>query len=84
MKINVKCPPCIICGGMARVEVEESDFYAWKGSYDKPPVLAQDAFPYLSVDDRELLISGTHPECWEPFVEEVEFHANNDGLAGAH
>ena len=25
---------------------------------------AQDAFPYLSADDRELLISGTCDECW--------------------
>lgn len=79
MKINVKCPPCIVCGGMSRVEVEESDFYAWKGG-----ALAQYAFPYLSDDAREVLISGTHPGCWNSFIGEVEFHANNDGLAGAH
>ena len=26
---------------------------------------AQDAFPFLSPEDREQIISGTHPKCWE-------------------
>jgi hypothetical protein len=25
---------------------------------------AQDAFPFLSADEREQIISGTHPKCW--------------------
>ena len=40
--------------------VEEEDFVAWK--IGKP---AQDAFPYLSVDERELLISGICDKCWQ-------------------
>ena len=26
---------------------------------------AQDAFPFLSPEDREQIISGTHPKCWQ-------------------
>jgi hypothetical protein len=25
----------------------------------------QDAFPEMSPDEREMLITGTHPECWD-------------------
>ena len=25
---------------------------------------AQDAFPFLSAEEREQIISGTHPKCW--------------------
>jgi hypothetical protein len=33
----------------------------------------QDAFPYLSAGEREQIMTGTHPECWEKmFPEEDE------------
>jgi len=33
----------------------------------------QDAFPYLSTGEREQIMTGTHPECWEKmFPEEDE------------
>jgi hypothetical protein len=38
--------------------------------------LAQNAFPHMSDGEREMLITGTHPECWEklfpPEEEELE------------
>jgi hypothetical protein len=42
------------------VFVNEADYWDWQDG-----ALAQDAFPYLSADDRELLISGICPTCWE-------------------
>lgn len=82
MKINVKCPPCMICGCAGRVEVEESDFYKWQGGYDTPGVLIQEAFPYLSEHDREMLMTGTHKLCWELFISELE-EGNGPGVAAS-
>ena len=51
---------CPFCGEYHEVEVSESDYAAWCGGE-----LAQDAFPYLSADEREILISGICSDCWE-------------------
>ena len=65
MKINYKeatvVTVCPFCGHANEVEVNEADYFDW--AFDG--VLAQDAFPYLSADEREMLISGICPKCWE-------------------
>ena len=65
-KINVETY-CPICHQFHYVEVDERDFFAWQGG-----ALAQDAFPYLSADEREMLISGICPECWGKMFSEPE------------
>lgn len=50
---------CPFCGKSHDVLVNENDYYDWKDGK-----LAQDAFPYLSADEREMLISGICPDCW--------------------
>lgn len=41
------------------ITVGYANLMAWKdGAY------VQGGFPHLSVDDRELLVSGTHPGCF--------------------
>lgn len=57
VRIETRCP---FCGQTHEVEVYESDYMGWE-LLDVP---AQRAFPYLSADDREMLISGICPECW--------------------
>lgn len=59
-KITVKtrCPEC---GQFHEVEVFENDFNDYKSGKKHP----QEAFPYLSADERELLITGICGECWE-------------------
>lgn len=57
INLIVTCP---FCGKESVVSVFASDYYAWLRSG-----LVQDAFPYLSAEERELLISGICPECWE-------------------
>lgn len=50
--------------------IEEADYLAWK--YNRR-LLVQDAFPHLSADDREFLLTGATPEEWkEAFGEEEE------------
>ena len=58
---------CPFCGQTHEVLVYEDDFFAWQGGK-----CAQDAFPYLSADDREMLISGICPKCWDSMFDEEE------------
>ena len=64
MKINYKevsvITTCPFCGHAHEVEVNEMDYWDWQDGE-----LAQRAFPYLSADEREMLISGICPNCWQ-------------------
>lgn len=51
---------CPFCGHENEILVYEDDYLAWQAGE-----LAQNAFPYLSADDREMLISGICPKCWD-------------------
>lgn len=65
MKINYKevtiVTECPICHHANEVMVNEEDYLAW--AFDGE--LVQNAFPYLSADEREMLISGICPTCWD-------------------
>ena len=58
MEIECRCP---FCGVVRTVTVDAIDYLAWEVG----DALAQNAFPYLSADEREMLISGICPSCWE-------------------
>ena len=64
MKINHKevCvfTTCPFCGHENEVEVNHMDYLDWQNGE-----LVQDAFPYLSANEREMLISGCCPRCWD-------------------
>lgn len=63
--INTTCP---FCGKTTPVQIRRvADYNAWQNG-----ALAQDAFPYLSADEREMLISGICPKCWERTFDEEE------------
>lgn len=57
--VSVTCSPCFVCGIQSTIEVS-SDGYQMRMSGS----LVQTAFPDMPHQDREMLISGTHPECW--------------------
>lgn len=59
---------CYVTGEEYSVVVEKADLfdYIYNGKF------AQDAFPYLSAEDREFLISGTSPEGWKLLFGERE------------
>lgn len=51
--------PCRVCGRTFPINVDANDYMDWqKGK------CIQDAMPYLTADERELLISHTCGECW--------------------
>lgn len=65
--INTTCP---ICGKITPVQIRRvADYkdYMLNGKH------AQDAFPYLSAEEREMLISGVCGACWNNlFADEEE------------
>ena len=63
-KINYKevciITQCPLCGRANEIEVNENDYFNWNDG-----VSTQVTFPYLSKYEREMLISGTCPTCWD-------------------
>lgn len=58
---------CPFCGKTHEVLVNEDDYYDWQDGE-----LAQNAFPYLSADEREMLITGICPTCWDGMFDDEE------------
>lgn len=54
------CRPCAFCGKTATLDLDADKLKKFRAG-----VMVQQVFPELSAGDRELLISGTHDECWE-------------------
>jgi len=50
---------CIACDEDQKIMAKENDVLDWMGGK-----LIQDALPYLSKEQREIMISHTCPECW--------------------
>lgn len=57
--VEVECE-CPLCGRAEDVIVDFYDFQRWLNK----EALIQDAFPYLSAHDRERMITGICPSCW--------------------
>ena len=50
---------CRMCGKQFHLKAEKEDIQKWMNGMN-----IQDALPYMPAEERELLISGTCPECW--------------------
>lgn len=61
---RVLSPQCPFCGKNQYIEVPLEGLKAYQNGE-----LMQNAFPDLSADDREALISGVCPSCWEKTFE---------------
>jgi len=46
-----------------RLDVSEGAFYAWEGG-----MLAQDAMPNLTADEREFVMTGITPYEWQEYI----------------
>jgi hypothetical protein len=58
-------PICVVCGKNGEIEIpieKLSEVTRWRLQKHKH---IQDILPEISADHREMLISGTHPECWK-------------------
>lgn len=69
--LTVTTPVCIVCGKASEVVVDRAAHAAWKAGQ-----LIQVSFPDWTNDKRELLVTGTHPDCWDvlnPDIDEEYF-----------
>ncbi len=70
IEIITECP---ICHELHTVIVKVEDYFDWcngKGTYE--------AFPYLSANERELLITGVCPKCWDAMMPAEEDEDEED------
>jgi hypothetical protein len=65
--IEVETSPCFGCGLTTWFSMTQEQYNAWKQG-----VHVQTIFPDWSPEDREMLISGTCPDCWEEIWAEEE------------
>lgn len=59
--MSVVTDACPLCGQKARLSVNTSGYMNWK-LCGRP---IQDSLPMLTAGQREQLISGYHPACWD-------------------
>lgn len=59
--------PCPVCQKVSTVELDYAAAVAWRNGMH-----VQDAFPDMPMDEREILITGTHPACWDILFPEEE------------
>jgi hypothetical protein len=66
--IVVKTKPCTVCNEYEVWSLDREAVTRWQEGEN-----IQNAFPDMKAEDREILISGTHPACWnELFGEESD------------
>lgn len=70
--IKLNTGVCLHCGQDGFIEMPENDYNQGMIAY-KEGSFVQQAFPNLCADQREQIISGTHPECWLEMFQEKEF-----------
>jgi hypothetical protein len=60
------------------IQINPDDYYYWEAHRGMAGGFIQDAFPSLSADDREFLISGTTPEEWDDLFGDIEEDEESD------
>lgn len=63
IQMGQRCP---VCRKWSSVTVDAPGMMKWKRG-----ALIQDAFPDMTKEDREILLTGTHPECWKTLWDET-------------
>lgn len=73
--VDVITPKCPMCDKESLVAVEAVGFRTWQaGAY------IQVALPMLDAGERELLMTGMHPTCWDKMMEEIDNEEDDDEL----
>lgn len=61
-------PPCTMCDQISEVDLDPAKVARWIQRGEK----IQNVWPELSPDERELLMTGTHPACWTALWADTE------------
>ena len=51
---------CTVCHKTSKVALQKASFIRWRDGEH-----VQNVWPEMTPDERELLITGTHPKCWD-------------------
>jgi hypothetical protein len=62
---EVKTRPCIVCNQASLIELELDRVERWIAGEH-----VQNVWPEMSPGEREMLITGTHPKCWDSIFED--------------
>lgn len=65
--VDVTTNPCIICGEAGTVKMLVHHYLEWQSGK-----LINMVCPEMPAEMREMLISGTHPDCWDKMSQEDE------------
>lgn len=60
MTVKYETPRCRECGNTSIVEVDENKLTSWL----RREMLIHEAFPEMTAEEREVIMTGTHPSCW--------------------
>lgn len=66
--VQVRCPRCSICGMHATLELTRDE---WARLTARREAI-QAVLPLWPAPQRELLMSGTHPACWDVMWKDAE------------
>lgn len=58
--IVVTTPACTLCHRTSTLQVPAVGYHEWQAGE-----FIQVALPNLTADEREMLKTGTHPDCWD-------------------
>jgi hypothetical protein len=61
--IKYSTPKCMICKKVSDIELDSDKVKAWSNGAH-----IQNVWPELSADERELIMTGTHPACWDKLM----------------
>jgi cell division protein FtsL len=65
--VSLTTHPCLVCKASSVITITEEERKAYNSG-----LLVQEAFPTRDDDFRELIITGTHPKCWDEMMEASE------------
>lgn len=65
--ITIKTKACMVCQKSSLLQLDYDAVQKFEAG-----AFVQDAFPDMSPADREMLITGTHPDCWDKIFPEDE------------
>lgn len=60
--VTIRCPQCMVCNQRGEVTMPKR---AWQEYDDGKGAYIQTAWPEGSAGEREMLINGTHPKCFD-------------------
>lgn len=65
--MTITTNPCILCGKTSTMELDPDKLARYQAGEH-----VQNVWPEKSPGERELLITGTHPQCWDSMFKEEE------------